>query len=151
MVHIVKLKYTNKNKINWKKVENELKRFINKSYINNSTNKCIHIDNHSIDELTHSNYTINLKGRLRLIKANLVFYLDLIISEMDNERWKEDIGNKHKKIAKNGWYRYDVYFTFPVRNEYGEYIDTTNYRATCIVRITEDNQFYLYDIIDIKK
>lgn len=100
MVHIVKLKYTNKNKINWKKVENELKRFINKSYINNSTNNCIHIDNHSIDELTHSNYTINLKGRLRLIKANLVFYLDLIISEMDNERWKEDIGNKHKKSLK---------------------------------------------------
>ena len=151
MIKIEKLVYTNKNKINWKVVEKDLDRFVDKSYINKVTNKNIFIDRRSIDELTHSNYTIKLKGKLRLIKANLVLHIEDIINDMNNERWQEDIGTKHKSIAKLGWNRYDIKFLFPLRNEEGEFIDMTEYKATCVVRISEDNKLYLYDIINIKK
>ena len=50
-------------------------------------------------------------------------HIEYIINDMDNERWKEDIGIKHKNIAKFGWNRYDIRFLFPLRNEQGEYID----------------------------
>ena len=73
-----------------------------------------------------------------------------IIKDMDNERWKEDIGIKHKNIAKFGWNRYDIRFLFSLRNEQGEYIDMSEYKATCVVRISEDNKLYLYGIIDKK-
>ena len=151
MIDIVKLYFTNKNKLNWKDVESKIKGISGSMFKNEKLSKDFNIDNKAIDELTHSRYNMKLKGKLRLIKANLLMYLEDIIKDMDNERWKKDIGDRHKNIAKNGWYRYDIHFKFPVRDEQGNYIDKQDYKATVVVRSAEDNKLYLYDIIDIKK
>ena len=151
MIDILKLYFTNKNKLNWKDVEVKIKNTSGSVFKNEKLSKDFNIDNKAIDELTHSRYNMKLKGRLRLVKANLLMYLEDVIKDMDNERWKEDLDSKHKNIAKNGWYRYDIYFKFPVRDEQGNYIDKQVYKATVIVRCAEDNKLYIYDIIDIKK
>ena len=151
MIDIEKLYYTNKNKLNWKNVERDLTKYLNCSFANENTSKTIIIDKIAVDELTHSKYNMKLVGKLRLIKANLCMHLESVIREMENERWKEDIGEKHKSIAKNGWFRYDIHFTYPIRDEMGNYIGKQNYKATVVVRCAEDDKMYLYDIIDIKK
>lgn len=151
MIDIEKLYFTNKNKLNWKDVENRIQSISGLICMNEKFSKEFNVDNKAIDELTHSRYNMKLKGKLRLIKANLLMYLEEIIKDMENERWKEDIGAKHKNIAKNGWYRYDIHFNYPVRDEQGNYIDKQKYKATVVVRSAEDNKLYLYDIIDIKK
>ena len=131
--------------------EKNIKKFVGTSFINEKYNKKIIIDNKSIDELTHSKYNMRLKGKLRLIKANLTMYIDKVICDMENERWKEDINSKHKNIAKNGWYRYDISFTYPMRDEIGDFIGENEYKGTVVIRCADDNNLYLYDIIDIKK
>lgn len=151
MIEIEKLYFTNKNRLDWKDVEVEIKNISGSVFNNEKISKEFNIDNKAIDELTHSRYNMKLKGKLRLIKANLLMYLEEIIKDMDNERWKEDIDAKHKNIAKNGWYRYDIHFNYPVRDEQGNYIDKQKYKATVVVRSAEDNKLYLYDIVDIKK
>ena len=151
MFDIKTLYFTNKNKLDWKYVETNIKKFSGQVIKNEKLSKEFYIDKRAIDELTHSRYNMRLKGKMRLIKANLLMYLEDVISNMENERWKEDIDAKHKNIAKNGWYRYDINFNYPVRNELGDFIDKQGYKATVVVRYSDDNKLYLYDIIDIKK
>ena len=151
MIEIEKLYFTNKNRLDWKDVEVEIKNISGSVFNNEKISKEFNIDNKAIDELTHSRYNMKLKGKLRLIKANLLMYLEEIIKDMDNERWKEDIDTKHKNIAKNRWYRYDIHFNYPVRDEQGNYIDKQKYKATVVLRSAEDNKLYLYDNVDIKK
>ena len=151
MISIEKLYFTNKNKLNWNDVEKNIKKFVGMNFINEKYNKKINIDNKSVDEMSHSKYNMRLKGKLRLIKANLSMCIDKVLCDMENERWKEDINSKHKNVAKNGWYRYDIHFTYPTRDEIGNFIGEQEYRGTVVVRCADDNNLYLYDIIDIKK
>ena len=49
-----------------------------------------------------------------------------------------------------GWYRYNSRFALPVYKD--DEIERYNiFHASLIVRYSEDNRMYLYDIIDIKK
>ena len=68
-----------------------------------------------------------------------------------NKRWKEDFDNKHKKRAKNGWFRYNTRFAMPVMNDDGEIIGYNIYQAVLIVRYAADGRLYLYDVQNIKK
>ena len=59
---------------------------------------------------------------------------------------------KHEKDAKYGWYRYDVRFALPVYSDKTGNIERYNiYIAVMLVRHSEDDKKYLYDIISIKK
>lgn len=49
-----------------------------------------------------------------------------------------------------GWYRYDTYFSIPVKAENEKEVRWNDYTATIVVRINEKGLF-LYDIINIKK
>lgn len=58
---------------------------------------------------------------------------------------------KHWRNAKYGWYRYDSRFALPIYDETGEIVRYNVFHASLIVRHSEDNKLYLYDILDIKK
>ena len=55
MIEIVKLYFTNKNKLDWKVVESSIKKFSASVFKNDKFSKEYYIDNKAIDELTHSN------------------------------------------------------------------------------------------------
>lgn len=113
--------------------------------------KSVVVDSKCIDELAHSQYNMRIKGKLRIIKANLLVELEKIIRYATNERWTKDYDNKHKKSASNGWNRYDVHFSYPKNDINGNIITAERYKATMVVRINEKQELYLYDIINIKK
>ena len=58
---------------------------------------------------------------------------------------------KHKRDAKNGWYRYDSRFALPVYDDIGELERYNVFHASMLVRHSNDGKLYLYDVIDIKK
>lgn len=58
---------------------------------------------------------------------------------------------KHKRDAKNGWYRYNAYFAIPVYGDNGEVERYNVFHASLLIRYANDGKRYLYDIIDIKK
>ena len=62
-----------------------------------------------------------------------------------------DYEKKHGRKAKNGWYRYDTRFGIPVYDESGEIKRYNIFKARMLVRCDEKKNFYLYDIVQIKK
>ena len=77
--------------------------------------------------------------------------LDEMLLLAENGEWRENVKDKHKKDAKNGWYRYDSRFALPVYDDCGEVERYNIYHASMLVRHSNDGKMYLYDIIDIKK
>ena len=64
--------------------------------------------------------------------------------------YRENKESKHWRNARYGWYRYNSRFALPVYKD--DEIERYNiFHASLIVRYSEDNRMYLYDIIDIKK
>ena len=57
---------------------------------------------------------------------------------------------KHRNDAKQGWVRYDAYFSLPVQAENESKKRWNKYRCTIIIE-SNDTGMYLYDIINIKK
>ena len=68
--------------------------------------------------------------------------------------WKEVEGylkEKHKKDAKNGWYRYTSNFALTVYDE-NEMVQRYNvFRIEMLVRHAKGGKMYLYDMVNIKK
>ena len=67
------------------------------------------------------------------------------------KHFRENHEDKHKRDAKNGWYRYDSRFAFPVYDAEGELERYNVFHASMLIRHSNDGKMYLYDVIDIKK
>lgn len=65
--------------------------------------------------------------------------------------FRENFGNKHLRDAAFGWYRYDSRFALPVYNEQGILERHNVYHVSMLVRHTKNGNYYLYDILDVKK
>lgn len=79
-----------------------------------------------------------------------------VVEKYKDEIWiagdfpDENKDMKHRKNASEGWYRYDTYFSVPVKGSNDEMARENLYLATLVARKTEKG-LYLYDIVDIKK
>lgn len=84
-------------------------------------------------------------------KANAATGIPELIEIAVGKYFRKNQEDKHKRDAKNGWYRYDSRFALPV---YGDKCELERYNilhASLLVRHSNDGKMYLYDIIDIKK
>lgn len=64
--------------------------------------------------------------------------------------FRENREDKHKRDAKNGWYRYDIRFALPVYEE-NILVRFNVFGARLLVNYAENGKKYLYDILAIKK
>lgn len=65
-------------------------------------------------EYKSSEYTKSLRKATRTVKMQAVTNLDEMLLLAENGEWRENVKDKHKKDAKNGWYRYSTQFALPV-------------------------------------
>ena len=98
---------SSKKRINWKVVEEYLKKYDDTVIIIEETTESVNIDKHFIDEYVGSKYTRSLKGTNALVKANIPIILEEIIKNSYNKRHIDDYNFKHKSFAKGGWNRYN--------------------------------------------
>ena len=70
------------------------------------------------DEYTGSQFTYSLKGANAKAKANASQGIPELLEIAVGKHFKENIGDKHKRNAENGWYLYDI-------------LDIIKKRATC--------------------
>lgn len=89
--------------------------------------------------------------KLRWAKANAEKGLPEMIEIAVGKHFRENHEDKHKRDAKNGWYRYDSRFALPVYNAEGELERYNVFHASMLIRHSNDGKMYLYDVIDIKK
>lgn len=149
LVRIENLEFVNKNKFKWKDLEKKLYDFLDLELMVN--NKIVYFDKHTIDEMSSSKYNYKLKGKMKLIKANISMYIKELLLNAYNERHQNDINAKHGNMASRGFDRYSCEFEYPNKDTEGNIVDYSKYTATIIVRCASDGKDYLYDIIDIKK
>ena len=101
-------------------------------------------------EYSGSKYTHSIKGTNAKAKANAVQGIPEMIEIALGKYYRENKERKHWRNARYGWYRYNSRFALPVYKD--DEIERYNiFHASLIVRYSEDNRMYLYDIIDIKK
>ena len=136
----------------WKDVELYLKEYIGEFYEIEETCDKVFISKDFPDEYANSKSRIALKGAVSKAKANAALAIPEIVQIACNRRYSENVKQKHEKDAKYGWYRYDVRFALPVYSDKTGEVERYNiYIAVMLVRHSEDNMKYLYDIISIKK
>lgn len=102
-------------------------------------------------EYKSSEYTKSLRKATRTVKMQAVTNLDEMLLLAENGEWRENVKDKHKKDAKNGWYRYSTRFALPVMDIKKAVDHYTVYSGTLIIRNDADGKSYLYDLLDIKK
>ena len=101
-------------------------------------------------EYSGSKYTHSIKGTNAKAKANAVQGIPEMIEIAVGKHFRENKESKHWRNARYGGYRYNSRFALPVYKD--DEIERYNiFHASLIVRYSEDNRMYLYDIIDIKK
>ena len=115
------------------------------------TNDLVFIGNDLPDEYTGSKYTYSLKGANAKAKANAVQGIPEMLEIAEGKHFRENSGNKHLRDAAFGWYRYDSRFALPVHNEQGMLERYNVYHVSLLIRHAKDGNYYLYDILDIKK
>ena len=84
-------------------------------------------------------------------KANVATGIPELIEIAVGKYFRKNQEDKHKRDAKNGWYRYDSRFALPVYGDKCELERYNIFHASLLVRHSNDGKMYLYDIIDIKK
>ena len=104
-----------------------------------------------LKEYSGSKYTNSIKGTNAKAKANVATGLPEMIEISVGKHFRENQEDKHKRDAKNGWYRYDSQFALPVYDDKGELERYNIFHASMLVRHSNDEKLYLYDVIDIKK
>ena len=137
--------------IDWKAVEQYLKQYVGKFYRIEDSNEAIYLGADLPDEYAHSDYTRKLKGTTAKAKANAVQGIPEIIEISTSPAYGKNRKPKHRKDAKNGWYRYDTRFALPVFNREGDIERYNVFNARILVRHADDGKRYLYDILEIKK
>lgn len=151
IVVINDIRFKGKRSVDWKDVREYLKEYVGDVYSIASTGEMVYIGSDLPKEYTGSKYTNNLKGTNAKAKANASQGIPELIEIAVGKHFRKNNEDKHRRDAKNGWYRYDSKFALPVYNEEGE-IDRYNvFHASMLIRHSNDGKLYLYDIIDIKK
>ena len=143
--------FRGKRNVDWKDVEQYLRRYVGRFYEIADTEEAIYIGSDLPDEYSNSNYTHRLKGASAKAKANAVQGLPEMIEIAMGKQFEENRKNKHNKDAKYGWYRYESRFALPVFSESGEVERYNVFHVLMLMRHAKDDKIYLYDIMEIKK
>lgn len=151
IVVINDIRFKGKRSINWKEVRAYLKEFVGEFYTIAATGDAIYIGADLPNEYTGSQYTHSIKGANAKAKANAAQGIPELIEIAVGKHFRENKEDKHWRNAKYGWYRYDSRFALPVYGKDGELERYNVFHASLIVRHSEDEKLYLYDILDIKK
>ena len=148
IVVINDIRFKGKRSINWREVRAYLKEYVGDFYMVASTGDVIYIGADLPNEYSGSKYTHSLKGTNAKAKAKQG--IPEMIEIALGKYYRENKESKHWRNARYGWYRYNSRFALPVYKD--DEIERYNiFHASLIVRYSEDNRMYLYDIIDIKK
>ena len=151
IVVIHDIRFKGKRSVKWKEVREYLKEFVGDVYRIASTGDVIYIGSDLPNEYSGSKYTHRIKGTNAKAKANAAQGIPEMIEIAIDKHYRENKEDKHWRNAKYGWYRYDTRFALPVYREDDEIERYNVFHASLIVRHSEDNKLYLYDILDIKK
>ena len=151
IVVINDIRFKGKRSIDWKEVRAYLKEYVGDFYKVASTGDVIYIGSDLPSEYSGSKYTHSIKGTNAKAKANAASGLPEIIETASGQHFQKNQELKHKRDAKNGWYRYNSYFAIPVYDDNGNIARYNVFHASLLIRHANDGKMYLYDIIDIKK
>ena len=150
-IEVNDIRFKGKRSINWNDVKEYLKEYVGDFYKIASTGDVIYIGSDLPSEYSGSKYTNSLKGANSKAKANAASGLPEMIEIAVGKHFRINQEMKHKRDAKNGWYRYDSRFALPVYGNDGEIERYNVFHASMLIRHSNDEKLYLYDIIDIKK
>lgn len=151
IVMINDIRFKGKRSVDWKDVRDYLKEYVGDFYQIAATGDVIYIGADLPKEYTGSKYTNSLKGINAKAKANATQGIPELIEIAVGKYYKENIEEKHRRDAQNGWYRYDSRFAVPVYDDKGEIERYNVFHASMLIRHANDDKMYLYDILDIKK
>lgn len=143
--------FKGKKHINWKDVEEYLKKYIGEFYEVAKTKDIIYIGKDLPREYTRSRYTKSLRRSSAKTKANIIQVIPELIEIATNKSYKENNKSRNALKAENGWYKYNTRFAFPVYDNDGNIVNYSIYKAMLIIRASNDNKLYLYDVIQIFK
>ena len=143
--------FMGKKSINWDEVKAYLKEYVGEFYEIADTKDIVYIGKDLPDEYAGSQYTYSLKGASAKAKANASQGIPELLEIAVGKHFRENIGDKHKRNAQNGWYRYDSRFALPVYSYNGEVERYNVFHASMLIRHARDGKMYLYDILDVKK
>ncbi len=143
--------FKGKRSVNWKEVREYLKEYIGDFYTIAATGDVVYIGSDLPREYSGSKYTNSIKGANAKAKANAASGIPELIEIAVGKHFRQNQEDKHKRDAKNGWYRYDSRFALPVYGEDGEIERYNVFHASMLVRHSNDGKMYLYDVLDIKK
>lgn len=102
-------------------------------------------------EYKGSEYTLGMNRALREVKMQAATNLDEMLLLAESGEWRENVKDKHRRDAQNGWYRYETQFAVPVLNAKKAVDHYTVYSGTLLIRNDADGKSYLYDMIDVEK
>lgn len=146
------IRFKAKRKEDWKDVEEYLKEYVEEFYEIAETSEKIFISSDFPDEYANSESRIALKGAVAKAKANAAQGIPELIQIATNREFSENTKKKNEKIARYGWYRYDVHFALPVYDDRtGQVVRYNVFSARMLVRHAEDEKKYLYDFLAVKK
>ena len=143
--------FRSRRSIDWKEVEQYLKKLIGEGFEIEETSEKIYIGSDFPDEFSHSNDTKRLKGANMKAKANITPAIGELIQIATNKTEYPDFNNKHGAKAKFGWYRYNTMFGIPVYNDEGKLERYNIFSARMLVRCDEGGKLFLYDLVRTKK
>lgn len=143
--------FKGKRSLNWEDVEQYLKDFVGEFYSIAEDGEIVYIGTKLPGEYSGSVYTKKLKGAVAKAKANAAQGIPEMIEIATNGVLEENRKNKHRRDAKNGWYRYDTRFGIPIYGEDDEIIGYNVFHARLLIRHAASGKKYLYDVMEIKK
>lgn len=151
VVIIGKVSFKGRQHIDWRAVEAGMKRFVEQRYTVLALGHQINIGSDFPDEYAGSRYTASLKGANAKAKANASLAIPESIKMATGGFFRPNEGEKHKKSAGKGWYRYDSRFAIPVHGDDGAVLRWNAFHTSLLVRRNMSGKLFLYDLIDIKK
>ena len=151
IVLIKNIVFKGRQNIPWDDVEAYLKKFVGEVVEIEDGLDLVYIGKDFPDEFSGSDYTAKLKGALAKAKANAAQGIPELIRAAFNKRYKRNMAVKHQRDAKYGWYRFNIKFALPVLDEKGEVMRYNVFCAELLLRHSENQKLYLYDLINIKK
>jgi hypothetical protein len=143
--------FKGKRSVKWDDVEEYLKQYVGDFFRIADSNDIVYIGSEFPSEYTGSIYTKRLKGAAAKAKANATQGLPELIETASFGSYEKNRKAKHKRDAKNGWYRYNAYFAIPVYDEHGELTRFNVFHASLLIRHASSGKRYLYDVTEIKK
>ena len=143
--------FKGKRSVEWKDVEKYLRQYVGEFYQIADTKDIIYIGTDLPDEYVGSNYTKHIKWTVAKAKANAVQAIPEMIEIATSKTYENNKKDKHRRQAKNGWYRYDSRFALPVYGDNGEIERYNIFSARLLIRHASSGKMYLYDVLEIKK